>query len=121
MQKILYYAATFSLLLIFVFILNSGDTAKKPWGTDDDFVLYAARLQKDMEKGDFKKAKSDLNQLQKAWQQIVARIQYSVEKDEINAIYVNLARIKAHIKNKDPEPALVEIEEMWNHWHHLNQ
>ncbi|SHG66788.1 protein of unknown function [Thermosyntropha lipolytica DSM 11003] len=121
MSKILYYTVISLWLLIFVFILNSGDIAKKPWSHDDDFVLYATMLQKDITREDFRKASHDLEQLKKAWSKIVSRIQYSVEKEEINAIYVNLARLTAHIKNEDKKQALVEIEEMWNHWHHLNQ
>lgn len=121
MRKILYYSAISLLLLTFVFILNSGDIAKKPWEKDDNFVLYAARLQKDVAIKDFQRAEADLKQLKKAWSKIVKRIQYSVEKDEINSIYVNLARLTAHIENRDQKSARVEIEEMWNHWHHLNQ
>lgn len=121
MQKFIYYFIISFLLASFVFILNSGDIAKKPWYRDDNFVLYATNLQKNIQGEDFKKAEENLDKLKKSWQKIVNRIQYSVEKDEINAINVNLARLTAYIKTGDKNQALAEMEEMWEHWHNLNQ
>ena len=48
------------------------------------------------------------------------RIQYSVEKDEINAINLNLARIKAYIALREGDEAYVELIEAMEHWENLN-
>ncbi|MBO8159253.1 DUF4363 family protein [Thermosyntropha sp.] len=120
MGKIIYYTSIIIILSLFVFILNSGDIAKKPWNREDDFEFYAESLHKNLKSENWIEAKKDLISLKKAWKKTVKRIQYSVEKDEINAINVNLARLTGYIENKDKSAGLAEIHEIQEHWHNLN-
>ena len=45
----------------------------------------------------------------------------SVEKNEINAIDVNLARLKSCVTSRDNTQALLELNEAREHWHDLNR
>lgn len=120
MKKILLYVLPISLLIFFIFIMNSGNFFKQPRSSDDDFEAYASVLEQDMHWGDWKKAGEDFEFFYNAWQIIIPRIQFSVEKDEINEINVNLSRLKSYIKTENSDSALAELSEIKEHWENLN-
>lgn len=121
MKSVGYYAVIVVLFAVFVFIMNGGDLLKKPLGTQDDFVVYMDEVRENIAAGEWEQAISNNDNLNQAWKKIVPRIQFSVEKDEINAINVSLARLKGSIANRDKKPALVELYEIREHWDNLNK
>ena len=48
-------------------------------------------------------------------------IQFSVEKDEMIDLNINISRIKGCIDSKEKSLALVYVQELLNNWHHLNK
>jgi hypothetical protein len=121
MKKIKYYSCVVLLFAFFIFIMNGGDLFKKPMGTRDNFILYMDQLEDNISVYEWKQAESNYANLNQAWKMIAPRIQFSVEKDEINAINVNLARLKSGIATRDKNPALRELSEAREHWHNLNR
>lgn len=121
MKRVGYYAVIVLLFAVFVFIMNGGDLFKKPLGTEDDFLLYWGKVQYSITSADWEQTARYNEKLSQAWQKIVPRIQFSVEKDEINAVNVSLARLKGSIANRDQKPALVELYEIREHWDNLNK
>ncbi|MGS0763998.1 DUF4363 family protein [Syntrophomonas curvata] len=121
MKRKEYYAVIALLFAVFVFIMNGGDLFKKPLGSQDDFALYMDKVRENITTDEWEQAVSNNEKLSRAWKRIVPRIQFSVEKDEINAINVSLARLKGTIANRDPKPSLVELCEIREHWDNLNR
>ena len=121
MKSLKYYAFVALLFAVFIFIMNSGDLFKKPLGSGDDFMLYMNHLEENISVNDWQTAGINYEKLHRAWKKIVPRIQYSVEKDEINAIDVNLARLESCITSQDKTLALLELNEAREHWHDLNR
>jgi hypothetical protein len=121
MKRLKYYAFVVLLFAVFILIMNGGDLFKKPLGSGDNFMLYMNRLEDNISTNEWQTASVNYNNLHQAWKKIVPRIQYSVEKDEINAIDVNLARLKICITSRDKTLALIELNEAREHWHDLNR
>jgi len=121
MKKVLsYYVLPIIVLVVFALLMNSGNYYKSPRGISDDFEGYLHQVQQQVLTSDWEQAQNDFPLLSAAWSEIIPRIQYSVEKDEINAINVNLARLHAYLDAHDPKNALAEINEAREHWDHLN-
>lgn len=114
MKKPAYYLIVVMALLFFVAVMNSGSFLAR--GLSDDFRDMRHSLQSE----EWKQAEINCQDLMLAWRNTVARIQFSVEKDEINAINVNLARMKAHIELRQNNEAYVELLEAMEHWENLN-
>lgn len=108
------------LLIGFVLIMNGGDYLKKPRTSEDNFVLYANLLKEDLKQLNQEASAKNLEKLSTAWKKIIPRIQYSVEKDEINAINVNIARLQGYISIQNYNLAIIELYEIEEHWHNLN-
>jgi hypothetical protein len=121
MKSLKYYAFVVLLFAVFIFIMNGGDLFKKPLGSEDNFMLYMNRLEDNISITEWQTASVNYEKLLRAWKKIIPRIQYSVEKDEINAIEVNLARLKSCITSQDKALALLELSEAREHWHNLNR
>lgn len=116
----LQYLFAVLILIFFVLIMNSGDYLKASRTERDDFPVYHNSLVNDVQNLEWQKAEDDFNRMIKAWEIIAARIQFSVEKDEITAINVNHSRLQSYISEREKTEALVELAEMWEHWTHLN-
>ncbi|MDD4548785.1 MAG: DUF4363 family protein [Syntrophomonadaceae bacterium] len=121
MGKISYYSAIILILVFFIVVMNAGDYSKKPRSESDDVVLYMEQLQQNILLEQWEEAEVNNKKLHKAWQKIIPRIQFSVEKDEINAISVNFSRLSAYITSRENEDALAELYESREHWDNLNK
>ncbi len=121
MKSLKYYAFVVLLFTVFIFIMNGGDLFKKPLSSGDDFMLYMNQLEYNISVDEWQNASVNYAKLHRAWKKIVPRIQFSVEKDEINAIDVNLARLKSCISSQNKTLALLELNEAREHWHNLNR
>lgn len=121
MKKFFSYLIPISLLICFIIIMNSGDYLKKPQGVNDDFEMYASYLEHDLQTLSWDKAEEDFELFYNAWNIIIPRIQFSVEKEEINKINVNLARLESFIISKNTDFARAELNEIKEHWKNLNQ
>ncbi|NLB88018.1 MAG: DUF4363 family protein [Syntrophomonadaceae bacterium] len=120
MQKFFYYLIAFTILLTFVAIMNSGDYLRKPTSNQDNVALHVNNIEKNILDENWEKVSHDYEQLKKSWEIVVKRIQFSVEKDEINYIKMNMARLGAYIKVEDQAGALAELYELEEHWNNLN-
>jgi hypothetical protein len=121
MKKVTVYIITALTITMFILLMNAGNYLKSPRGQDDNFPLHIKLLTENIKNEQWQKAGENLEKLALAWKKIVPRIQYSVEKDEINAINVNLARLKSYITNRDKSNALAELNEAFEHWNDLNR
>lgn len=120
MQKAVYYMVTGVILLSFALVMNSGDYLKKPTSDKDNVSLYINNIETNILEDNWSGAEQNYENLKKAWDIVVKKIQFSVEKDEINFIEVNLARLGAYLKVEDEDGALGELYEIEEHWNTLN-
>lgn len=121
MRKLTIYALPIITLLAFIIIMNSGDYLKKPFSQHDNVPRQIVTLEKEIKQKDWQQASQEWEKLDSAWEKVMPRIQFSVEKDEINAIDVGLGRLKGYIVARDYSNALAQLSEIREHWENLNE
>lgn len=119
MTKTIYYCVALLVIACSVFIMTGGEIMKKSWYEADNVVGYADHLDTALKQQDWPQAQLEHAALSRAWKHVMPRIQFSVEKDEMNAINTNLARIQAYILCQDQTGALAETSELRDHWINL--
>jgi hypothetical protein len=108
-------------LAIFVLIMSSANFLKKPLGKDDDIPGSIQLILKDINSEKWDEANKKTDQLEKAWRKIVKRVQFSAERDELNAFDVNLARLRVSIMIRDKSNAALELSEAYEHWDNIGK
>ncbi|WKL02271.1 DUF4363 family protein [Paenibacillus amylolyticus] len=108
-----------SLILVFVAIMASGAFLKKPFGNDDRLLESIQTLEKQVEGKQWTEAKSQVNYAMQAWDKVVNRIQFSVERETIYDILGTLARIKGGVAAEDDKAIMEEIYYFYVLWDNL--
>lgn len=119
MRKFFVIAIPILLLGIFISIMLSGQLLKKPIGKDDDIPLAIQSLIDIIEDDQWQQAPDKVEELHQIWRKIVARVQFSSERDEINAFSMNIARIRGAVRVQDKNSAIIELNEAYEHWKEL--
>lgn len=115
----LLYVLPICLLLVFVAIMATGAMLKKPFGADDRLLESIQKLEKQVEAKKWTEAKSQIDYAMKAWDKIVNRIQFSVERETIYDILGTLARIRGGIAAQDDKAIMEEIYFFYVLWENL--
>lgn len=121
MRKFLVVTIPVVTIIFFVLIMISGDFLKKPLGKDDNVPLSIDNIIEDIKEEKWDQAGKKAEQLQQAWRKIVARVQFSSERDEINYFSMSMARLNGAIIAKDKPGALMELKEAYEHWEELGK
>ncbi|KGP80328.1 MULTISPECIES: DUF4363 family protein [unclassified Paenibacillus] len=115
----LLYVLPICLLLVFTAIMVSGTFLKEPFGADDRLLESIHKLEKQVEGKQWTEAKSQVNYAMNAWEKIVNRIQFSVERETIYDILGTLARIKGGVAAEDDKAIMEEIYYFYVLWDNL--
>ncbi|SNV66076.1 Uncharacterised protein [Clostridium cochlearium] len=121
MKKFLAVGIPTATLIIFILVMLSGNYFKKPMGKDDDIVGFIEIVIEDVNKENWVEADKNREKLEKAWDKVVKRIQFSSERAEMNELEASLARLKGAIMAKDKGLALVELNAAYEHWKSLGR
>lgn len=120
MLKIAYYTVVVLIMALCLAVMNGGHYLSKAHGDLDNVPRHVSQVKSALEGEDWDEANQHYQALKTAWQKIKPRIQFSVEKDEMNAIDFSLARLGAYIRWEDQTEAWVELSEIESHWKDLN-
>ncbi|WP_145408562.1 DUF4363 family protein [Paenibacillus xylanexedens] len=115
----LLYVIPIALIILFCVILASGSFLKRPFGTEDRLLASVQSLEKQVQNKQWREAKSEAEYAMNAWDHIVNRIQFSVERETIYDILGTLARIKGGIAAQDDQALLEEIHYFYVLWDNL--
>lgn len=121
MKKAITLVITGAILLLFIFIMNSGGIMKKSFSNSDDVIKILKELEKDIEESNWVKGLEDLEKLQSAWKIVERRVQFSVERNDLEGIGLSIARLKGSIRGKNQYESLIGWEELNAYWHHLEK
>lgn len=109
------------LLLLFVSIMTGDWYYKRPHSRRDDVTAHIAGLRTALLAEEKEAAQLAWQELDTAWRLVIRRVQFSVERDEINGLNVSLARVRGALQADDFASALIELAEVEEHWVNLGK
>jgi hypothetical protein len=121
LKRFLVMAIPVVTLIIFIMVMFSGDYLKQPLGTDDNIPQTIEAIIKSIEAENWESVETETLNLEAAWKKVVRRVQFSVERDEINYFTTSLARLQGAVLTKDKSSALIELKEAYSHWENLGR
>ncbi|GKX29523.1 hypothetical protein SH1V18_20030 [Vallitalea longa] len=121
MKKAILIIFTGIILGLFILIMNSGEYLKRPFGNNDDVDLMLQNLEKDIITDNWDKGINDIEELKGAWNKVLKRIQFSVERDNLMGIDLSIARLNGSIRGKNKVESLIGFEELKNYWDNLGK
>lgn len=121
MRKFFVIFTPVAILALSILIMLSGHFFKKPTGDWDNIPNHMDTITKAVMSDDWASAEKYTSELETGWKAVVKRLQFSCERDEINALSVSIARLKATITSKDKPSALMELGEAEQHWDDLGR
>lgn len=122
MRKIIHISIPVVTLIVFVLIMLSGSYFKKQViGTEQDFIAHIETIKSNVEKSQWEEAMKNTYILDDTWQEIIKKIQFSEERDQMNNIDINIARLKGAINANDKTNALLELAEAKMHWKNVGK
>lgn len=121
MRKFFVILIPIAILAISILLMLSSPFLKKPRGEGDDVPKCMDKVTKAITLDNWTLAKQNTSELETAWKTVVKRVQFSSERDEINALSVSIARLKAAIASKDKTSSLIELSEVGQHWNDLGK
>lgn len=121
MRKFMVIAIPIVTLIIFVLVMLSADVLKRPLGKDDNVPEAILEIIQDVDNGRWEEVGRGTEKLEAAWKKVTKRIQFSAERDEINALSMNIARLHGAIMARDKANALAELNEAYEHWRDIGK
>ncbi|MGK0469152.1 DUF4363 family protein [Clostridium sp.] len=121
MKKFISYSIPIITLTVFVLIMLSGSYLKKPRNSSEDVIAFTqiSIVHAKAEKWDM--LKKDITSITTSWNKIVPRIQFSVDRDEIYNINLNISRLRGSIASQDKSSTIMELYEIIENWHELTR
>ncbi|NLI61160.1 MAG: DUF4363 family protein [Clostridiales bacterium] len=121
MRKFLVIAIPILTLILFILIMLSGNHLKKSLVENNNIPDQIQVIEGYINKEEWQEVSKETKKLEEIWQKIVVIVQFSSERNEINAFTINLARLRGAIRAKDKSSALIELNEAYEHWKDLGK
>ncbi len=121
MRRFLVIAIPLVALVFFVMVMLSGNILKQSIVGDDNLPLSIETIIQDINHENWEVANQNTDNLNRIWDKVVTRVQFSSERDEINDLSINIARLRGAIQAKDKSIALTELSEAYEHWENLGK
>ncbi|OAA92875.1 DUF4363 family protein [Clostridium coskatii] len=106
-------------LTLFVLVMISDNFLKKPLTKNDNIPKCIQLVMEDVKNSKWDDAYKKTDQLSNAWKKVVARVQFSAEKDEIDSLTMNVARLRGAIATRNKANAFMELNEAYEHWDNI--
>lgn len=98
-----------------------GNYFKRPLNSSEDVVAYTKLSIKHAKVEKWNMLEQDVLNIDYAWKKIMPRIQFSVERDELYNISLNIARLKGAIVSEDKSNTIIELNEIIENWDELTR
>lgn len=121
MKKLIAVSIPVALIAFFILIMISAPFLKKSFGENDNVPVIIEEIKIDVNNGNWADARECTGELEDAWNIIIDRVQFSVERDELKEIKTSLARMKGCIEANDRSGSLAELAVAKEHWTNLGE
>lgn len=105
----------------FILIMTTGSFLKQPLFGEDHVIYHIDQVTEYVQHEKWEAALTEVEKAKKAWKNVVSRIQFSAEKNEIDALKINLERIDGFIQAKHLGGVLSELSEIRFIWNELGR
>lgn len=119
MRKFLVITIPIATLTFFILIMFSSSILKRTLGNNDNISQSIQSIIQDIELENWADANYKTDKLKVTWEKVIKRVQFSSERDEINSLSTNIARLQGSIKAKDKSNSYSELNEALDHWTEL--
>lgn len=111
------------VILIGCFVLSmlSAPFLKLSYGEDDNVLGVIETIKYDINNDDWVGAKEQVDKLDRAWEIVSKRVQFSAEWDELVTAESNIARAKGYVEANDKSGAFSELSEVEEHWEDIGK
>lgn len=120
-NKLLRWATYGIPLLFFALLMNAGPVLKRPLGQEDRLMAQLETTEQAVLAGDWAAAATAWEQVDRASALVVRRIQLMAERDEVQAFYQELARLRGSIQAQEAGAALGQISVLKGLYDELGQ
>lgn len=110
------YIIPMVIIMVFFIIMHSATLFKGEEVGKQIEALNTAVLQEN-----WTSATDKLSSLEKEWQETIKRIQFGAEREDLNQLNRNIARLKGLIQSEDKNGALAELAEAKYHWSEIGK
>jgi ATP-dependent Zn protease len=121
MKKFISYSIPIITLTVFVLIMLSGNHFKKPRNSSEDVISFTQTSIEHAKAEKWDMLNQDITSIDSAWEKIIPRIQFSVERNEIYNISLNIARLRGSIASEDKASTLIALYEIIEDWDELSR
>ena len=121
MRKFMVIAIPILTLALFILIMLSGNFLKNSLGRKDGIPDQIQIIEEHIKDEKWEEVSRETQVLEEIWKKVVVRVQFSSERDEINAFAMSLARLRGAILAEDKSSALIELKEAYEHWKDLGK
>lgn len=121
MKKFISYAIPMLTLTAFILLMLGGNYLKRPLSPSENVVAYAELSIEHAKAQKWDMLEKDVVNIDFAWKKIMPRIQFSVERDELYNINLNIARLKGSITSEDKTSTIIELNELLENWAELTR
>ena len=121
MKKFITYFIPIVTLTVFVLIMLGGNYFEKPHSPSEDVIAFVNISIKHAKVENWNKLEQDITDIDFAWKKIIPRIQFSVERDELYNISLNIASLRGSISSEYKASTLIELNEIIENWDELTK
>ncbi len=120
MRKIIALSIPILILALSVFVMNSNFLFKTPGGYRAEDHIDA--MKRSVHNGDWETVSAEISEMESIVKnRIFPYVQFSVERDDLNMLDMNIYRIRGTVDARDKGLALLYLEELRNEWHNLGR
>ncbi|MBZ9609211.1 DUF4363 family protein [Clostridium estertheticum] len=94
---------------------------KKPRNPSEDVVSFVELSIEHAKSEKWDMLEQDIVSIDTAWKKIIPRIQFSVERDELYNISLNIASLRGSIASEDKASTLIELNQIIENWDELTK
>ena len=120
-QKVFLIVLPTFIIILSILTMTSGAFLKQSFGENDKVMDTAKTLEQQLEKRNWQQAKNDVSDMLHAWDQVVSRVQFSVEREMINQITETLYKLKGSIFAEDYSAAMQQLHYFYILWEQMGE
>ncbi|WLR50396.1 DUF4363 family protein [Bacillus tianshenii] len=121
MKHLLIYIISGLFIVVSIVVMTSGQWVKDSYSKNDQVLEAVQAIEAEAKQKNWERAEEKAEYLTKAWEKVVNRIQYSVERESINDVTASIYQMKGAIEAKDASAVQQNTAYFYKLWKELGR